>query len=194
MKTKYIVQAFVIGAVMSSSFAYAGDEKVNCRQERTGSINFYGGGWAACNAVSPSGYIRISQYVSPTNQPAVDIFENVNGLYLSCRADLPHYSTEPAYSEVCDYKPSAFVTIDNYSSGEVYVAARGADRDGTYTVKLLLDGVEQSNTSKVLDIFTGGYSIDQRVKVQAKVTDNDGYTTVKTGWAVLKFTGEINPF
>ncbi len=193
MKMKTLLSLIAAGMVLVPSVASAGDVPVNCRTEQTGLVNIYEG-WASCSAITSEGWTTISRWVPASPSPTVILSEYVNGAWAQCSANVPFLTQQPLYQEVCDYTPSAYLTIDNYSAGEVYVAARGADRDGTFTVQLYVDGVLQSGTSTVLDVFTGGYTIGQRVRVESVVTDNDGYTTRKSGWAVLEDTGEISPF
>lgn len=179
-------------SLLSASFASsAGDEPVDCRNEQM-MVDFYEG-YASCYVSTPSGPVKIGRYVSATPSRTALISESVNGAWASCSANVPYVGQRLVYKEVCKYKPSAFLTIDNFSTGEVYLAARGADRDGTFTVQLFVDGELLSGTSAYLNAFTGKYTLGQHIFVEAVVTDNDGYVSKRSGWAVFEDLGVINP-
>jgi hypothetical protein len=209
---KYILTGSLsLFTLLSAQASTPFGQKVNCRDEVVAQKNIYQG-LAICpvkiDYVFSGGILGdstftfetdLTQTFPPTTSSSAIILGVVslpNGLTTtaSCNADIPFSHTEDVLQEVCDYKPLAYLTIDNYSAGEVYVSARGADFDGTFTVRLKIDGVEQSSTSKVLEVFTGQYQMGQRVRVESVVTDNDGYTTTKVGWATLEDSGAINPF
>lgn len=164
---------------------FAGGEPVNCKNEVTGKVALYEG-YASCY----TGSFFIQEYVPTTTSPfkTLTAYDSSIKAYRSCSARVPFFKYENVISEVCDYYPTATLLVDNFSSNEVYVKAGGNDKDGSVSVKLVIDGQVQSGTSKVLFGYVG-----QLFEVESIVTDNDGYVSKKVAYAIIKDTGSITP-
>ncbi|MCO7226579.1 hypothetical protein [Pleionea sp. CnH1-48] len=189
---KYLFSSLVFSAFSMS--AMAGGEPVNCRTEIIEQLPIYSG-QASCIASHNNFLFTLSAYVPPQSSPRFKITRLVE-LYsgsvieVSCVASVPFSHYQPVSREVCDYRPSAKIEVDQFSYGEVYIKALGYDSDGTIVKKqLFIDGELQNRTSVMLR-----GAIGQSYLVKVIVTDDDGYESTKTQYVTIENTGVINPF
>lgn len=185
----------VISVSVVSMMASADDDPLNCRTEYIGPKTVYYG-TASCTAYGDGERHTISQNFTSSFTSLVTVMQSVPNVgLLQCPGRLTLSRVEDIYDEVCDYTPKASVIADAFSYGEVFVSASGSDRDGTITsIKLLIDGVEQGQTSMTLNAFNGPYSLGQQIKVQSVVTDNSGYTSTRTKYVTFRDDIGLNPF
>lgn len=185
---KILIKALTYGclAITSTSILAAPfGEKVNCKNKVVGTQYIYYG-----NATCRINNVEYSEYVNRSYTSSYTVSKTINGVRKSCFATLSNFKPEDIIKEVCEYKPVAYIKqypIEESANGVIEV--RGADYDGSIVkTELWIDGVKQSSTTKTL---FGNHG--DTFQIKAVVTDNDGYTTVNTSTATLKYLPYI-PF
>jgi hypothetical protein len=162
----------MLAAVMAlGSFqSFAGGEEVNCRTETVSQQAIYSG-WASCRVNGND----IGQYVQPTAIGLIKLTEWNGSGYSQCNARVPFHSYVNVTKNVCDYKPTASI-YTHRQEVETFIRASGSDKDGSIvTRELWIDDVKQSGSS-----VNKYYSTGKRLKLKAKVTDDQGYSDEKT--------------
>ncbi|TQV89555.1 hypothetical protein [Aliikangiella coralliicola] len=170
----------IIGSVVFSSSAIAGDEEVNCKTT-TSEVRVYSG-HAQCYAFSGGQIYTVSQFVAPQLSSTARLTElrYVNGStkWLSCTANVPfsHYDTVSVRE--CEYTPKANFSAAEYSYGYITINDFSSDRDGSIVKwEFWLNGVKRATSTTSAGIG-GNWPVDigSTVTLKMVVTDDQGHT------------------
>lgn len=172
--------SLISSLLVFTSYAYSGDDPVNCRNE-TAQVPVYSGN-ATCYAGSG---VWISRYVSDQNSPTAILSRTqyLNGQWrtFSCSASVPFSHYQNLTTQVCDYTPDADFRVSVNYDGTAYTAtarasSRASDRDGSIVQhSWTVNGVSYGSSAPVISATTF-----TRLSINYTVTDNDGYTDSKT--------------
>lgn len=188
-----------VSALISAS-AFAGDQKVNCRNEVVDQQAIYSG-QASCIAyfTNSLGYEQIAvldAFVAPTTESTVTLRQVTVGndamLYdVQCDAPIQFAYYAPVYGEVCDYTPKVSLNVveDNIYMTTIY--ANASDRDGSIAkYEWWIDGQKQATSGSSVSLTRRGSESTAPKLIHVKVTDNDGHTDQDATQAGFKSADE----